>query len=201
MTPAKIQEMQRKIRLFYLPADQDGCDDGFWGPKSIAALQRYLRHLMPAKSPWPKSDPKSMVAFYGQPGDEQNLVSFSFPYATFYGGKRVLTGRCHHKVRDSLLRVLNRIGELHGNNPDVMDEAADYGGIFNFRNKRGGATLSIHAWGAAIDLDADDNTFRDSWPVKADMNLAVIEEFSREGWVSAAAWWGYDAMHFQATQI
>jgi len=83
--------------------------------------------------------------------------------------------------------------------PDIVDEATDYCGVFNFRLKRGGSTYSLHAYGAAIDLDADDNTFKNAWPINADMPLEIIEEFAREGWVSAAAFWGYDAMHFQAT--
>ena len=54
--------------------------------------------------------------------------------------------------------------------------------------------------GAAIDLDADDNTFRDHWPMQADMPLEIMEAFAREGWVSAGAFWGYDAMHFEAVR-
>ena len=82
-----------------------------------------------------------------------------------------------------------------------MEEAEDFGGVYNFRNKRGGSSYSIHACGAAIDLDADDNTFRDSWPMKADMPLEIMEEFAKEGWISAGAFWGYDAMHHEATRI
>jgi hypothetical protein len=79
-----------------------------------------------------------------------------------------------------------------------MEAAEDYGGCFNFRNKRGGTSLSVHAWGAAIDLDADDNTFKDPWPLVADMPLAIMEEFAKEGWQAAGAFWGYDSMHFEA---
>jgi hypothetical protein len=32
------------------------------------------------------------------------------------------------------------------------------------------------------------------------MPIEVMECFAREGWLSAGAFWGYDAMHFQATQ-
>ncbi|GAA5146200.1 hypothetical protein GCM10023213_38890 [Prosthecobacter algae] len=196
----RICAMQREIRPYFAPADRAGCVDGFWGPKSQAACQAYLRALMPKENPWPKSDVKSMTAFYGTPGDESNLVSFVFPYPAFYGGKRVTTGRCHWKVKDSLLRILTRIDKIHGDDRGVMEEAEDYGGIFNFRNKRFGTTLSIHAWGAAIDLDADDNSFRDHWPMQADMPLEIMAEFAKEGWISAGAFWGYDAMHFQATR-
>lgn len=174
--------------------------DGFWGPKSIAACQKYVRSFMPAVSPWPNTNPESLRAFYGEPGDESNLVTITFPFPMFYGGKVVKTTRVHKKVAASLLRVLTAIGSKWSGNRDVMEEAEDYGGVFNFRPKRGGTSWSLHAWGAAIDMDADDNTFKDSWPVKADMNLDVIVEFAKEGWLSAAVFWGYDAMHFQATR-
>lgn len=191
MNKLQIQHMQRRIGVE---------PDGFWGPKSQARCRDYLRQLMPSVNPWPNSDQASLRAFYGSPGDESNLVTFNFPYPIYYEGKTVTKGRCHHKVKDSLLRILTAIGARHAGNREVMEEAEDYGGIFNFRLKRGGSTYSVHAWGAAIDLDADDNAFRDSWPMRADMPLEIMEEFSREGWLSAGAFWGYDAMHFQATR-
>jgi hypothetical protein len=116
----------------------------------------------------------------------------------FYDGKRVTKSRCHLRVAASLKRVLTEIGSL--GEREILEEAEDYGGIFNFRPKRGGTSYSVHSWGAAIDLDADDNTFRDTWPIKADMPLEIMEAFAREGWQSAGAFWGYDAMHFEATK-
>jgi len=38
------------------------------------------------------------------------------------------------------------------------------------------------------------------WPTSSTMLLVVMEAFAREGWLSAGAFWGRDAMHFQATQ-
>jgi hypothetical protein len=200
MTTDKIKAMQRRIIASYDPEDRDGCDDGFWGPKSIRACKKHLLSMMPSPNPWPKPDQASLRAFYGEPGDESNLVMIDFPYPMFYGGIRVTRTRVHRKCAASLLRVLTAIRDLIPLLPHVKDEAEDYGGIFNNRNKRGGSTKSLHAWGAAIDLDADDNTFRDSWPMKADMPLEIMECFAREGWLPAGAFWGYDAMHMQATQ-
>lgn len=200
MIPEEIKAMQRRIRAFYDLEDQEGCDDGFWGEKSQAACRAYLRSLMPSPNPWPKSDQASLRAYYGQPGDESNLVMIDLPFPMFYDGKRVRRTRVHKKCASSLLRILKAIRDRIEAAPKIQDEAEDYGGIFNNRNKRGASTKSLHAYGAAIDLDADDNTFRDAWPVKADMPLEIMEEFAREGWKSAGAFWGYDAMHHQATQ-
>ena len=197
MNRPEIESMQKKLAAagFY-----KGEIDGFWGGMSISACKKYLTSLMPNPYPWPNSDRASLEAFYGKPGDESNLVQFDFPYPTFYDGKRVTKGRCHFKVKDSLLRILKNIGELHGGKRDIMEEAEDYGGIYNFRDKRGSSSLSLHSWGIAIDQDADDNTFRDHWPMQADMPLEIMECFAREGWISAGAFGGYDAMHHQAAR-
>jgi hypothetical protein len=191
MNSEQIKKIQEKIKTNA---------DGFWGPKSQASCRVYLHSLMPKNNPWPKSDQKSLRNFYGEPGDESNLVMINFPYPMYYGEKLVTKTRVHKKCADSLLRVLTDIKDLIPKNPDIKDEVEDFGGVYNFRMKRGGSTYSVHAWGAAIDLDADDNTFRDSWPMKSDMPLEIMEAFAREGWLSAGAFWGYDAMHFQATQ-
>lgn len=174
--------------------------DGFWGPRSIAACRDHLRRMMPNPNPWPLPDQVSLRAFYGEPGDERNLVTVEFPFRMLYDGKAVTRTRVHRKCADSLLRVLTSIRGMFADAPDIVDEATDYAGCFNFRPKRGGTSWSLHAWGAAIDLDADENTFRDAWPIKADMPIEIMEAFAREGWISAGAFWGYDAMHFQATR-
>ena len=189
MTPDQIKAMQRRLGVVA---------DGFWGPLSQARCREHLRSLMPSPNPWPAGTQAALRAFYGEPGDESNLVMIEFPYPMFYGDKRVTRTRCHKKVAASLGRILMKLGQL--DTRDSAEAVADYGGIYNFRQKRGGSSYSVHAWGAAIDLDADDNTFRDSWPMKADMPLEVMEEFAREGWCSAGAFWGYDAMHFEAVR-
>lgn len=196
----RIKSIQTRIKAFYPKENQDTCEDGFWGPKSIKACRAYLLSLMPTPSPWPNSTEAALRKFYGTPGDESQLVTVPFPFPVFYEGKTVTKTRVHRKCADSLLRVLRDIGTRYVQNRGVMEEAEDYGGCFNYRLKRGGSTFSLHAYGAAIDLDAGDNSFRDSWPMQADMPIEIMECFAREGWVAAGAFWGYDAMHFQAAR-
>jgi len=195
MNRTEIETMQQRLKN----AGYDIEVDGFWGPQSQKTCRAHLRSLC-STNPWPASDRRSIETFYGRPGDESNLVSFEFPFPMFYGDKKVAKSRCHFKVVNSLLHVLNNIGSLYSGDEEIIEEAEDYGGIYNFREKRGSSSLSLHSWGIAIDLDADDNTFRNHWPLSADMPLEIMECFAREGWLSAGAFWGYDAMHFQATR-
>lgn len=170
--------------------------DGIWGPKSKAACIAHLRDLMPKDSPWPTQDTVSMTRFYGKAGDELMLTSLDVKgLGVKYEGKTVDTIRCNIKVAESLSRIINRIANSHS-----CSVLKKYGGCFNYRKMRGGNSLSIHSWGSAIDLDPDDNGNNQSWPESAIMPLEVMEIFAAEGWISAGAFWGRDAMHFQATQ-
>jgi len=187
MTTSEIIALQKRI----------GTEpDGFWGMKSTAACQAYLRDLMPHRNPWPKPDQASLTAFYGKPGDESQLVNLDVDdLAISYEDEFVKTIRCHHKVADSLRRVLVEINKspwryiLH-----------DYAGCYNNRAMRGGTLPSLHARGAAIDLRPGSNGNRTHWPVASDMPIQVMEFFAAEGWLSAGAFWSRDAMHFQATR-
>lgn len=186
MTTEKIQKIQKKI---------GAVPDGDWGPKSRLACTSYLKSLMPSPNPWPKSDEASMANFYGRTGDEVNLVRFELPPGTLYEGNPVRYARANNRCFKSLSRILDAIS-----NSPQRDILKKYSGIYNFRKMRGGSRFSKHAWGAAIDLDPDDNGLHAPWPQKATMPFEVIEAFAKEGWVSAGAFWGRDAMHFEACQ-
>jgi hypothetical protein len=185
MTRDRIKRIQSKIGTTV---------DGFWGPKSIAAVQAHLRALMPTPNPWPGPSQAALQGFYGSPGDESKLVGLNVEgLGLKYDGKPVKSIRCHDRVADSLKRVLESLAKTH---PDIL---AQYAGVFNNRPMRGGSLPSLHARGAAIDLAPDTNQNKQAWPVSADMPLEVMEAFAREGWTPAGAFWSRDAMHFQAT--
>lgn len=187
MNEKDIKLMQRRIGV---------TDDGFWGPKSIAACQAHLRKLMPAKNPWPASDQASLTKFYGKAGDESQLVAIGVEgLGILYDGKPVRAIRCHQKVALSLKRVFTAISK--GPHKRILEQ---YAGCFNNRPMRGGSLPSLHARGAAVDLDPDHNGNHISWPSRATMPLEVMEEFAKEGWLCAGAFWGRDSMHAQATK-
>jgi hypothetical protein len=187
MTTDQILEIQLTIKAE---------PDGFWGPKSIAACQKYLKRIGPKVNPWPTPDEASLTAFYGAPGDATKLTKLDVQeLGLMYERRPVKSLLCHHKVADSLLRVLQDIAA--GPHASILTQFA---GVYNNRTMRNGRRPSLHARGAAIDLAPDANANSVHWPIRATMPFDVIEAFAREGWLSAGAFWSRDSMHFQATR-
>jgi hypothetical protein len=203
MTTAQIQAMQRRIRMSYPPQARKDCDDGFWGPLSIAACQAHLRALMPKPHPWPATDERSLTAFYGAAGETSRMVKAKIPCGikVKYIGQELGgpgceddTIYCHKLVAASLIRCLQAVAQIA---PAIL---LKYYGVYFNRPMRNGSLPSLHARGAAIDLDAAANGNTTHWPARATMPLEVMECFAREGWLPAGAFWSRDAMHFQATR-
>lgn len=171
--------------------------DGFWGPASIRACKAHLRAFMPLeRNPWPNSDQASLTAYYGKAGDESQLVSLVVSdLGVRYDGKDVRTIRCHHKVAPSLHRILEKLSKT-----SYAWVLKEYAGCYNNRPMRGGSLPSLHARGAAVDLAPSTNGNREAWPSSSNMPIEVMEEFAKEGWLPAGAFWGRDAMHFQSTR-
>jgi hypothetical protein len=185
----------KNISIEELQSHVGASPDGHWGPLSIAACQDHLRKLIPYPNPWPKSDESSLRAFYGKAGDESQLVNLDVSgFGVRYEGQEIKTIRGHGKLASSLGRIIKQLSIHH---PEIL---ADYNGCYNFRKMRGGSSYSLHARGAAIDFMAGENGNKTSWPSKATMPITAMEIFARDGWLSAGAFWGRDAMHFQATR-
>ena len=170
--------------------------DGFWGPRSIAACQAHLKQLRPSTSIWPSTTQAALQGFYGSPGDESQLVALNVvDYGVRYDNQPVRSIRCHRKIADSLERILAGLADI----PQGRAALKLYAGCYNNRPMRGGSLPSLHARGAAIDLDPGENRNKQAWPTSATMPIEVMEIFTMEGWTCAGAAWGRDAMHFQAT--
>lgn len=78
-------------------------------------------------------------------------------------------------------------------------------GVFNWRKVSGQSNLSVHSFGAAIDLNTK---FADYWvwsggkpgkvPVyKNKFPLEIIDIFERHGFIWGGRWYHYDTMHFE----
>jgi hypothetical protein len=187
MTRAEIIALQRRIGTK---------PDGIWGAVSTAACKRHLRALMPQPHPWPTGDDTSVIARFGEPGDEEQLVGANVRgLGVQYAGQPVRSIRCHHLVADSLLAAMNDIAAT-----PARWILAEYAGCYNVRPMRDGSRLSKHAWGIAIDFAPATNGLRTHWPRAATMPIEAMEAFARVGFLSAGAFWSRDPMHFEATR-
>lgn len=162
---------------------------------------------------WPSQS--ECDAYYGNPrgvnGEpsagwvKANLVTIPVPYAmvTAWDGQPVKQIRIHRKCADSLGRVLQAIWVASGHNQAVIEQwgADKFGGTFAFRTKRGLASLSMHAYGCAIDFDPERNGLGNARGHLRDCPL-VIAAFKAENWVWGGDWQGRpDPMHFQAARV
>lgn len=156
---------------------------------------------------WPKDDVASQIAFYGVPGPdvERQLIPVVPPFQMFYDGKPIRSIRFHKKAAPALSAALNEIWEHYGRDQKRIDALgiSKYAGAYNPRPVRGyteqkdprKTRWSNHAFGAAIDLNAEENGFGKG---HGSIPQPVIDAFKRQG----ARWGGdyrgrTDPMHFE----
>jgi hypothetical protein len=162
-------------------------------------------------SKWPLQ--RDADTFYGNPRGknnnanphwyEQNIVRVIPPWKLYYIGKPVTKGvSIHKKAAESLDRVFKRIWDASGRSQAQIDAwgMSDFSGSFNYRPKRGGRSLSMHSYGAAVDFDADRNGFGDRTPHFAAAK-PVLDAFAAEGWIWGGTWSKPDGMHWQAARV
>ena len=160
---------------------------------------------------WPK--PSELTKFYGDPSGQNglpntgwvkdNIILLGTPWRliTAWDGKKVLGVSVHHKCAPSLMRVFAKIWLAAKQNQKTIEDWGMhlFGGGFNYRLVRGGATLSTHAYGCAVDFDPARNGMGDSTPNFATVP-AVLTAFADEGWTWGGSWARPDGMHWQAAK-
>lgn len=194
--------------------------DGLWGPQTAHASEQlahfqatgrppepWRREMVPANpNGWPLERQADLTAFYGPPGESQ-LVMLDLPYAlrlSWAPSTRVTRTRCHAKVKSSLGRVLGQVLAHYGAERIQALRLDLFGGGYQLRPKRGGSSMSTHAWGIAFDFDPDRNQLR--WTrTRASFARPDYDAWWKcwedEGWVSLGRTRDYDWMHVQAARI
>jgi len=75
------------------------------------------------------------------------------------------------------------------------------GGTFMWRTIAGTHRLSVHSFGAAIDINTKYSAYWRwgglSKPPKNKIPLAIVEAFERHGFIWGGKWYHYDTMHFE----
>jgi len=156
---------------------------------------------------WPHDDTQSLIAFYGDPRrpgwHSASLVPFAPPWLMKYKDDAgsvtpVSHFDVHRKIITAMTAVFADIWEHYGKSQAAIEAVHLhwYGGCYNYRPIAGSSRLSTHAFGAALDLDPEENTFNRSH--LSHMPQPAIDAFDKQG-----AFWGgrfrtrQDPMHFQ----
>lgn len=164
---------------------------------------------------WPLQ--KDCNAFYGNPGnipaqwaawEAVNLVDVPCPWQiAFIDGKQVIPVkaiRIHKKCADSLKVVLGSIWDAVGHDQSAIDTLHynRYSGSYNQRSMRGGSSRSMHGFGCALDLCAEENAQHSMHHLFMENSLVVVK-FKAENWIWGGDWGGssIDAMHYQAARV
>jgi D-alanyl-D-alanine carboxypeptidase len=160
-------------------------------------------------SRWPTQ--AQVPQYYGSVGSiPSHLVNVPFPYPVFYGPYLVHSCMIHRLCADSLTRILAKIAaEYHYSityaayavPKMTRDGVNQYDGTYNLRNKTNEATLSMHAFGIAIDFDAGHNPR--GKPGRFKVDCPIVQAFEAEEWIWGGRWEGAtcDPMHFQAARV
>ena len=170
-----------------------------------------------AKSVWPSETPVELAKFFGNIevdsegmptqkwlDDHLALVKCPWTLVLSWDHSKTASGiKCNKLVAASLAAVLDEIWVRHQKNASLIAQSRLhlYGGCFEFRRKRGLAGLSMHSYGAAIDLDPEGNPLGATWqPGTGMMSDIAIAVFKEAGWKWGGDFKGRkDPMHFQAT--
>lgn len=178
--------------------------DGVVGPKTWKFVTTVSNNT-PLSQRWPKQDYTSMVNFYGPVGENQTQLEIPYKLKLAWAPSTTLTKvTCHQKVAKSLYTIFENTLKTYGEKEISKLRLDVFGGILNVRKMRGGSSWSIHSWGAAIDLDPDNNQLR--WGKdKASFAKPVYNDFWKiveaEGWISLLKERNMDAMHIQAARL
>ena len=141
-------------------------------------------------NPWPHDDTASLIAFYGKPWEDSSLlVHVPPPFIMKYEGAIIHGILIHQKCAAALALALSSIWKYYGQSQDQIDASgvSNYSGSYNYRSVRGASNLSCHAFGAALDIDAEHNMLGSS---HGNMKQPVVDAFKMVG-----AFWGGDFIH------
>lgn len=202
--------------------------DGYAGPKTRAARLALAVQspdpkpaspaapapavILPSPHTWPTQ--AQCDAFYGNPRGQGDGVSQSWyaanvthvrcPWALHMDAITLHDIEIHRKCVDSLTRVLGNIWDAAGRDQAKIEAMHydRYSGSFNYRNKRGGSTLSMHSYGAAIDWDSEENQQHSQKHLFQSDSLLIVK-FKEEGWICGLDWsaGSIDPMHVQAARL
>jgi hypothetical protein len=175
--------------------------DGRWGPQTDAAYLAWSGAALPLRQ-------ADMARHFGPAGSARctaGRVRVPWRMVLAWDPAEVITSfSCHELVAPSAQRAFDRIAAIYS--PAQIEDLGLhlFGGCYNHRPKRGGSSLSTHAYGIAIDLDPERNRLnwgKDRARLAQRDAVPFWDVWAAEGWTSLGRTRDFDWMHVQAVGL
>jgi hypothetical protein len=128
---------------------------------------------------------------YGNPENQTSMILWDVPEALEIG---VIPKKIYCN-KDLVQPLTNAFKSLI--NSGYASELKTWDGCFNIRKKRGLASMSLHSWGIAIDV----NAFENGLNMRPKLSLGFVRCFTDNGFDWGGTWQRKDGMHFQLSKI
>ena len=128
---------------------------------------------------------------YGDPNKQSNMILWDVPTELEIGviPKRLY---CNRDLMQPLSRAFKALIDT-----EHVKELKTWDGCFNIRKKRGLASMSLHSWGIAIDVNAFENGLNQT----PKFSPGFVKCFTDNGFDWGGTWKRKDGMHFQLSNI
>jgi hypothetical protein len=146
-----------------------------------------------------------IISKYGEPNITGNgyldVLIPPFPMRLAWDKDHVVSRiQCHKLIKKNLSDTLDEVLKEYGY-AKIVELGIDlYGGMFNYRKKRNGSTMSMHSWGLAIDLNPEANQLkwgRDKAKFAKPEYEPLLKSFYKNGFINLGVEKNYDWMHFE----
>ncbi len=153
-----------------------------------------------ARTPARDEDPgrvRSEPFFRALYGDTEQTVRAKLVRVPWFGGAMTVT------TRFGVHRALGRVRDTLAKQPALREVLTPPGGGFLWRPIAGTDRLSVHSFGAAVDVNT---AFSNYWlwekvsgpiPYRNKIPLEVVTAFEAECFIWGGRWYHYDTMHFE----
>ena len=182
--------------------------DGLDGPRTRAAASAFGAGRQGTRSAARYPKQADMAAFYGPAGGPDctaGSVTLPFAFPLAWDSSQMITRfACHRKLADPLTAIFAAAAAHYGETAMRELRLDQFGGCYNYRPMRNGSSLSIHAWGAAVDLDPLHNQLAwgsDRAEFARPEYFPFWEIVAGHGGVSLGRSRNRDWMHFQFAQL
>ncbi len=117
------------------------------------------------------------------------------------GGKYRVTVTRINGVDRALAAVSRDLDRAVAKNPSLKKYLVPLGGTFKWRKIAGTNRLSVHSFGAAIDINVKHSAYwrwnKGPYRYRNEIPRVIVRIFEKHGFIWGGQWYHYDTMHFE----